>query len=72
MAELRIPPKRGAAVELSPDEELSVIDPEGDQVADLVVFDPTDERIRLSTKYTMRQTGRLRITTGDHLYSSAG
>lgn len=72
MSELRIPPKRGAAVELSPGEELSVVDPEGGQVADLVAFDPTDERRRLSTKYTMRQTGRLRITTGDHLYSTEG
>jgi uncharacterized protein YcgI (DUF1989 family) len=72
MAGLRIPPKRGAAVELSPGEEVSVIDPEGDQVADLVAFDPSDERVRLSTKYTMRQAGRLRVTTGDRLYSTAG
>lgn len=72
MSKLRIPPKHGAAVELSPDEEISVIDPEGDQVADLVAFDPSDERVRLSTKYTMGQNGCLRISTGDHLYSTAG
>ncbi len=72
MVQIDIPPKHGAAVELSTDEELSVVDPEGGQVADLVVFDPTDERLRSSAKYTMRQAGGLRITTGDHLYSTEG
>lgn len=72
VSQLRIPPKRGAAVELSAGEELSVVDPNGDQVADLVAFDPSDERVRFSSKYTMRQNGRLRISTGDHLYSTAG
>lgn len=72
MPQLRIPPKRGAAVELSAGEELSVIDPKGGQVADLVAFDPTDQKVRFSTKYTMRQNGRLRISTGDQLYSTDG
>lgn len=72
MSELQIPPKRGAAVQLAPGEELSVIDPDGSQVADLVVFDPADETVRLSTKYTMGQTGRLRVTSGDLLYSTTG
>ncbi len=51
---------------------MSVIDPDGSQVADLVAFDPVDERVRSSAKYTMRQTGGLRITTGDCLYSTEG
>ena len=72
MPGLRIPAKRAAAVELSRGEELSVVDPDGYQVADLVACDPANPAARLSTKYTMRQAGRLRITTGDHLYSTAG
>jgi uncharacterized protein YcgI (DUF1989 family) len=59
-------------VELAEGESISVVDPEGGQVADLVVFDPTDETVRLSTKYTMSRTGRLRLTTGDSLYSTTG
>lgn len=72
MSKVTIPPKRGAAVELASDDELSVVDPEGGQVADLVAFDPSDPQHRFSTKYTMRQNGRLRITTNDRLYSTAG
>lgn len=72
MGDIRIPPKRAAALELRPDEELVVIDPEGGQVADLFAVDPAEPTRRFSSKYTMRQTGRLRVSTGDSLYATDG
>lgn len=72
MGALRIPPKRAAAVELGAGEELVVVDPEGGQVADLFAVDPAEPTRRFSSKYTMRQTGRLRISTGDALYATDG
>lgn len=72
MGDVRIPPKRAAAIELAPHEELTIIDPEGGQVADLFAVDPDDPTCRFSSKYTMRQTGRLRVSTGDSLYATDG
>lgn len=72
MHDLRIPPKRAAAFEVTAGDSFAVVDPTGGQVADLVAFDATDVADRFSTKYTMRQTGRLRVSTGDALYSTSG
>lgn len=51
-------------------QHLSVIDPEGAQVSDLVCFSATDLRERLSSGRSIDYAGTLFLTTGDVLYSN--
>ncbi|MFB6220927.1 MAG: DUF1989 domain-containing protein [Halolamina sp.] len=72
MQTVHISPKRAAAFRVGAGESFAVVDPEGGQVADLVAFDGKEVTDRFSTKYTMRQAGRLRVSTGDSLYTTSG
>jgi uncharacterized protein YcgI (DUF1989 family) len=72
MIERRIPQKRGAAFEVAAGETFEVIDPQGQQVADLVAFSAEDPEERFSTKYTYRRDGKVRITEEDTLYTTEG
>ena len=67
---IRIPPCSAAAVELEAGDELFVIDPEGQQVSDLVAFNRDDLAEYLSSGRSIDYASRLWLTTGDLLYSN--
>lgn len=72
MIKKRIPEKRGAAFEIAAGDTFDVVDPQGQQVADLVAFNAEDPEERFSTKYTYRRDGKVRVTEGDTLYTTEG
>ena len=65
-----IAPRTGVAFELLRGQTLTVIDPQGEQVADLLAFrrDDTDEVI--SSGRTLDYASRIYLTTGDPIYSN--
>ncbi|HEU4813463.1 MAG TPA: urea carboxylase-associated family protein [Xanthomonadaceae bacterium] len=67
---IRIPPCSGRAVELAAGDELVVIDPEGQQVSDLVAFNRDDLDEYLSSGRSIDYASKLWLTTGDVLYSN--
>ena len=66
----RIPPRSGTAFELKKGQLLSVVDPEGEQVCDMVAFSAADIREYLSSGRSIDYAGRIFLTTGDILYSN--
>ncbi|AKI01632.1 hypothetical protein IMCC20628_02938 [Hoeflea sp. IMCC20628] len=66
----RILPRSGTAFELKKGQLLTVIDPEGEQVSDLVAFSAADTREYLSSGRSIDYAGRIFLTTGDILYSN--
>ena len=70
VAKVRIPPCSARAVELGIGDELVIIDPEGQQVSDLVAFGRTDLGEYLSSGRSLDYASRLWLTTGDVLYSN--
>lgn len=66
----RIAPRTGVAFELPRGALLSVIDPAGEQVADLLAFRRDDVREVLSSGRTLDYAGRIYLTTGHKLYSN--
>ncbi len=67
---VRIPPCSARAVVLEAGDELVVIDPEGEQVSDLVAFNRADMAEYLSSGRSIDYASRLFLTTGDVLYSN--
>ena len=65
-----IPPRSGVAFTLKRGQTLRVIDPQGEQVADLLAFNRGDVREVLSSGRTLDYASRLYLTTGDPLYSN--
>jgi uncharacterized protein YcgI (DUF1989 family) len=65
-----IPPRSGAAFALKRGQTLSVIDPRGEQVADLLAFSRADTREVISSGRTLDYASRIYLTTGDVLYSN--
>ncbi len=65
-----IPPRSGAGFRLDRGQTLTVIDPEGRQVADLLAFNRADLREVISSGRTLDYASRLYLTTGDPLYSN--
>ncbi|MFC4451095.1 DUF1989 domain-containing protein [Halorussus aquaticus] len=68
----RIPPKSGSAFGVTAGETFEVVTPESRQVADLVAFVRDDPAERFAQSYTRDCNGKLRISTGDALYTTAG
>jgi uncharacterized protein YcgI (DUF1989 family) len=66
----RIAPRTGVAFELPKDALLTVIDPTGEQVADLLAFAAADVREVISSGRTLDYASRIYLTTGDKLYSN--
>lgn len=66
----RIPPRSGTAFELPKGRFLTVIDPKGEQVSDLVAYNAADRREYLSSGRTIDYAGRMFLSTGDLLYSN--
>lgn len=67
---VRIAPCSGHALELHVGDVLVVIDPEGQQVSDMVAYARADTREYLSSGRSIDYAARLFLTTGDVLYSN--
>ena len=66
----RIAPRSGAAFALAKGQLLTVIDPEGTQVADLLAFARDDVREVISNGRTLDYEETIRLTTGNRLWSN--
>ena len=65
-----IAPRSGVAFELRRGQQLKVIDPEGEQVADLVAFNRHDTGEAISSGRSIDYASRIYLSTGDPLYSN--
>jgi hypothetical protein len=65
-----ISPRSGIAFTLNAGEKLKVIDPEGEQVADLLAYNRDDIAEVISSGRTLDYASRIYLTTGDPLYSN--
>ena len=65
-----ISPRSGTAFTLDKGQTLTVIDPRGEQVADLLAFARDDVREVISSGRTFDYANRIYLTTGDVLYSN--
>ena len=65
-----IPPRSGVAFTLDKGQRLTVIDPRGEQVADLLAFARDDVGEAISSGRTLDYASRIYLTTGDKLYSN--
>jgi uncharacterized protein len=65
-----IPPRSGVAFELRKGQVLTVIDPEGEQVSDLVAFGRADLDEAISSGRTLDYLSRIFLTRGDPIYSN--
>jgi len=66
----RIDPCSARAIELEPGDELAIIDPQGQQVSDLVAFARDDLDEYLSSGRSIDYASKLWLTRGDLLYSN--
>jgi len=66
----RIQPRSGTAFELKAGQYLTVIDPQGEQVADLLAFNAHDKGEVISSGRTLDYASKIFLTTGDPLYSN--
>jgi len=65
-----IPERSGVAFRLNRGDRLVVIDPRGEQVADLLAFDAVDTDEVISSGRTLDYAETIRLTTGHKLYSN--
>ena len=70
MAATRISPRSGVAFALGKGQRLTVIDPEGSQVADLLAFAAADVREVISNGRTFDYEETIALTTGNRLWSN--
>lgn len=67
---VRLPPRSGTAFRLPAGATLTVIDPEGSQVADLLAFNAEDVEEVVSSGRTLDYAESIRLTTGNVLFSN--
>ncbi|MES1201510.1 MAG: urea carboxylase-associated family protein [Pseudomonadota bacterium] len=65
-----IPPRSGASLKLAKGQTLVIIDPEGEQVSDLVAYNAADTEEYMSSGRSIDYASRIFLTTGDILYSN--
>ncbi|MEO7564516.1 MAG: urea carboxylase-associated family protein [Sphingomicrobium sp.] len=65
-----IPPRSGTAFVIAKGQKLTVIDPQGVQVADLLAFSRADVGEALSSGRTLDYASKIYLGTGDKLYSN--
>ena len=66
----QIEKQTGVAFKLNQGQKLKVIDPEGGQVSDMVLFNALDVREKLSSGKTLDFEETLLISTGHYLWSN--
>jgi len=66
----RIAPRTGRAFLLRRGQTLTVIDPTGEQVSDMLAFSSEDKREAISSGRSLDYAGRIYLTKGDPLYSN--
>ncbi|MGB5485710.1 DUF1989 domain-containing protein [Parasphingorhabdus sp.] len=66
----KLAPRSGTAFELKSGQSLTVIDPMGEQVADLLAYNLNDIDEVISSGRTLDYASRIYLTTGDPLYSN--
>ena len=66
----KIAPRSGVAFTIDKGQTLTVIDPRGEQVADLLAFNRDDIGEVISSGRTLDYASRIYLTTGDPLYSN--
>jgi len=67
---IEVAPRSGTAFELRKGDVLRVIDPEGGQVSDMLAFMAADPREVISNGRTFDYEERIRLTTGNRLWSN--
>lgn len=65
-----IAPRSGVAFTMEKGQKLTVIDPRGEQVADLLAYNQSDVNEVISSGRTLDYASRIYLTTGDPLYSN--
>ena len=65
-----IAPRSGVAFTMAAGQRLTVIDPTGEQVADLLAFSRSDVGEVISSGRTLDYASKIYLTTGDKLYSN--
>jgi len=70
MALIEIPPRSGTAFTMARGQTLTVIDPQGEQVADLLAFNALDTDEVISSGRTLDYANKLYLTAGDPIYSN--
>jgi len=60
----------GTAFQLKAGDQLKVIDPQGQQVSDMVLFNADDKREKISSGKTLDFENTILITKGHHLWSN--
>lgn len=65
-----IPPRTGTAFRMTAGQTLTVTDPLGRQVSDLLAYNAHDAHESLSSGRTLDYASRIYLTTGDPLYSN--
>ena len=65
-----IEPRSGVAFTLNKGDILTITDPHGEQVADLLAFAESDVAEAISSGRTLDYVGRIYLTTGDLIYSN--
>ena len=68
----RVPKKSAGAFAVDAGATFAVVTPEPRQVADLIAFVRGDPSRAFAQSYTRDLNGKLRVSTGDHLYDTAG
>jgi len=67
---VEIPARSGAAFPLNRGQRLRIIDPQGEQVSDLLAFNAADTREVISSGRSLDYASKLFLTTGDPIYSN--
>jgi uncharacterized protein len=65
-----IPPQSGTAFHLKKGQRLKIIDPQGQQVSDMVLFNAEDPREKISSGKTLDFEECIQITKGNFLWSN--
>lgn len=67
---VELAPRTGTSFKLGKGQRLSIIDPVGQQVADILAYNAYDTRESLSNGRSFDYAGKIYFTTGDCLYSN--